>query len=85
MICNGIFKVKLTEDSNMQSCLESAKTKFIIDEKGRKKAVVLDLKEYKNLMETIEDLEDTNDLLRAEREATDFIPYERFRKNWLKS
>jgi hypothetical protein len=29
MIGNGIFKVKLTEDRNMQSCLESAKTKFI--------------------------------------------------------
>ncbi len=68
----------------MQNCLENAKPKFIVDEKGRKKAIVIDIKEYKNLIEMIEDLEDANDLLRAEREATAFIPYEKFRKNWLK-
>jgi hypothetical protein len=33
--------------------------------------------------EIIEDLEDTVDLLRAEREATSFIPYEKFQKKWL--
>ncbi len=60
------------------------KEKYLIDEKGNKKAVVLDLKEYKNIMELIEDLEDTNDLLKAEREATAFTPYEKFRKTWLK-
>ncbi|MBI5101393.1 MAG: hypothetical protein HZB33_06115 [Nitrospirae bacterium] len=69
----------------MQSCLSSAASGFLIDEKGRKKAVILNMKEYKNLMETLEDLEDTNDLLRAEREATAFTPYEKFRKRWLKN
>ena len=61
------------------------KPKYLIDEKGHKKAVLLKLKEYDNLIETLEDLEDANDLLRAEREATSFIPYEKFRNTWLKA
>jgi len=68
----------------MQGITEKAKPKYLIDEKGNKKAVVLDIKEYKSIMELIEDLEDANDLLRAEREATSFIPYDKFRKTWLK-
>ncbi len=62
----------------------SKKPKYLIDEKGHKKAVVLNLKEYEYIIELIEDLEDTNALLKAEREATSFIPYEKFRKTWLK-
>ncbi len=62
----------------------NVKEKYLIDEKGNKKAVVLGLKEYRNIMELIEDLEDTNDLLKAERKATGFTPYEKFRKTWLK-
>ena len=60
------------------------KPKYLIDEKGNKKSVVLTLKEYENIMELIEDLEDANDLLKAEKEATGFTPYEKFRKTWLK-
>ena len=64
----------------MQSVSETLKPKYLVDEKGHKKAVVLSLKEYENIMELIEDLEDANDLLKAEREATSFIPYDKFRK-----
>jgi len=64
--------------------MHGIKEKYLIDEKGNKKAVVLDLKEYKSIVELIEDLEDANDLLRPEREATAFTPYEKFRKTWLK-
>ena len=31
---------------------------YIIDEKGKKKAVILELKEYKKLIRALEDLED---------------------------
>ena len=68
----------------MQSVSETLKPKYLVDEKGHKKAVVLSLKEYENIMELIEDLEDANDLLKAEREATSFIPYDKFRKTWLR-
>lgn len=68
----------------MQSISETVKPKYLIDEKGHKKAVVLSIKDYENIMELLEDLEDANDLLKAEREATSFIPYEKFRMTWLK-
>jgi len=59
---------------------EHIKPKYLIDEKGNKKAVVMDIKDYQNLMEFIEDLEDNRDLLKAEKKATGFTPYEKFRK-----
>jgi len=68
----------------MNNTLRNTKPKFLIDQKGTKKGVLLSLKEYRNIMEMIEDFEDTIDLLRAEREAASFTPYEEFRKNWLK-
>ncbi len=68
----------------MQSDIKTIRPKYLVDEKGNKKAVVLNFKEYENIMELIEDLEDANDLLKAEREATSFVPYEKFRKTWLK-
>ena len=68
----------------MKSSVKPLKHKYLIDEDGHKKAIVLNMEEYKNIMELIEDLEDANDILRAEREATSFIPYDKFRKTWLK-
>ncbi|MBI5212345.1 MAG: hypothetical protein HY957_03105 [Nitrospirae bacterium] len=65
--------------------LSALKPKYLVNEKGRKKAVVLDVKEYETIMELIDDLEDANDLLKAEREAVSFIPYDKFRKQWLKN
>lgn len=61
------------------------KPKYLIDEKGHKTAVVINLKDYNNLIEFIEDMEDANDILRAEKKATGFTTYERFRQRWLKS
>ena len=68
----------------MPSTLGAIKPQYIISEKGQKTAVVINLKDYEGLLEFIEDLEDANDLLKAEREATDFIPYDEFRKKWLR-
>ena len=68
----------------MQRTSEAAKPEYIINKRGAKKAVVLGIKAYENILELIEDLEDANDLLRAEREASTFIPYDKFRKTWLK-
>jgi len=68
----------------MQKSAETIKPEYIVNKKGNKKAVVLSLKDYKNILNLIEDLEDTNDLLKAEREATSFIPYDKFRRTWIK-
>ncbi len=51
----------------MQSDIKTIKPKYLVDEKGNKKAVVLNFKEYENIMELIEDLEDANDILKAVR------------------
>ena len=67
----------------MAKTAEVVKTKYLIDEKGRKTAVVINLKDYKNLLEFIEDLEDANDLLKAEKKAIRFTPYENFAKAGL--
>jgi hypothetical protein len=64
---------------------EHIKPKYLVDEKGHRRAVVMDIKDYKNLMEFIEDLEDSYDLIKAEKTAKGFTPYEKFRKGWLKS
>jgi len=45
---------------------------------------LLSSKDYRRIEELIEDLEDTIDLLKAEREAVSFTPYEKFRKNRIK-
>jgi hypothetical protein len=60
------------------------KPQYLVDAKGRKTAVVMDFKEYQHLTESVEDLEDALDLLRAEKKATGFTPYEKFRQRWLK-
>lgn len=64
---------------------EIIKTKYLVDEKGRKSAVVMNIKNFNHLLELIEDLEDANDILIAEKKATGFTPYEEFRHRWLKS
>lgn len=67
----------------MPQSIQTVHPEYIVNQKGRKKAVVLGLKEYEAILGRIEDLEDANDLLKAEREASSFVPYEQFRKEWL--
>jgi hypothetical protein len=61
-----------------------SKPEFVTDVRGRKKAVLLDIKSYQKMLATMEDLEDANDLLKAERKAKGFLPYHEFRKTLLK-
>ncbi len=67
----------------MPELLEKLHPRYIVDEKGHKTAVIIDLGEYENFVELIEDLEDSQDLLKAKLEATNFTPYDEFRKKWL--
>ena len=55
------------------------KPKYVVDEKGRKTAVVLSIKDYRALMQRLEDLEDALDLDRAVETATSFRPYSEIR------
>lgn len=50
-----------------------AHTQYITDEKGRKKAVILDIREYEKLRLALEDLEDKKAFLSVVREKA--VPY----------
>ena len=67
----------------MEKLLSDSKLQFMTDGKGKKIGVLLSLRDYRRIEEQIENFEDTIDLLRAEREADSFTPYEEFRKTWL--
>lgn len=56
------------------------KPKFIIDEKGKKKEVILNLKDYQELLEDLEDLRDV--ALRVSEPSRPFREYynERMKK-----
>ena len=56
------------------------KERYVVDQHGRKTAVVLDLKEYKRLLEWLETLEDTLDLDEAVRQARRFRDYQQIRR-----
>jgi hypothetical protein len=56
---------------------------YIIDEKGRKKAVVLDINEYKKLLHAVEEIEDKKAFLSVVREPS--VPYSEIESRLKKS
>ena len=61
-----------------------AKVRYIIDDKGKKKAVLMDIKEYRQVMRRLEDLEDALDLDIAVRETRNFKDYRVIREELKK-
>ncbi len=59
------------------------KPQYFFDESGTPKSVLISKREYEEIEALLEDFEDTIDLLKAERDATSFKPYDEFRKQWL--
>jgi len=55
--------------------------KYLVDKRGRKKAVLLDIKEYSRLVNRLEELEDTLDLDEAVRTARSFRDYREVRED----
>ena len=56
----------------------SKREKYIVDSQGKKTAVVLDIKEYKRILELLEDADDIRYV--KERLAEASVPYEAVRK-----
>jgi hypothetical protein len=54
---------------------EMAKAKYLMDEKGRKTAVLLDIREYQRFLQRLEELEDALSLDEAIRTAQSFRDY----------
>lgn len=59
-------------------------TKYLVDSRGRKKAVLLNIKEYSRLLNRLEELQDTLDLDEAARNAQGFREYREIREELLK-
>jgi PHD/YefM family antitoxin component YafN of YafNO toxin-antitoxin module len=66
------------------SALTTTGAKFVVDNKGRKKAVLLDVKEYTRLLARMEELEDALDLDEGVRTAHDFRDYREVREELVK-
>ncbi|MCI0440096.1 MAG: hypothetical protein L0177_13345 [Chloroflexi bacterium] len=60
--------------------MAKSKLQYVVDESGRKRAVVLGIKEYKELLSRIEDLEDALELDEAIKNAEGFRDYREIRK-----
>jgi len=58
---------------------EMAKAKYLVDEKGRKRAVLLDIKEYQRFMQRLEEMEDALSLDEAVHTAQNFRDYREVR------
>jgi hypothetical protein len=52
------------------------KPQFIVDEKGNRTAVILDIQSYEQLLEAAEELEDMRAFDEAEAEGGEYIPLE---------
>jgi len=57
-----------------------AKAQYLIDDKGKKKAVLLDIKDYQQFIKRLEDLEDALSLDEAVRSARSFKDYSEIRR-----
>ncbi|MBI4233440.1 MAG: hypothetical protein HY686_03270 [Chloroflexi bacterium] len=55
-------------------------TKYIVDEKGRRRGVVLSIGEYRRLLRRLEELEDALELDEAVRTAQGFADYTEVRE-----
>lgn len=61
------------------------KEKYVVDEHGKKTAVVLDIAAYEALIEHLEDLEDALELDQAIRSASNFRSYDEVRGDLRKA
>lgn len=59
-------------------------TKYLVDKRGKKKAMLLDIKEYSRLLERLEELEDALELDEAVRSAKDFRDYRQIREELIR-
>ena len=51
---------------------------YVVDAKGHRKSVVMPIKNFKKLVEYVEDLEDAVDLKKAKQSGKSFIAFEKF-------
>ena len=60
--------------------MSDGQPKFLVSASGRKEAVILRLREYRRLLQRIEDLEDSMALDRAEKTSRRLVAYAQVRE-----
>lgn len=60
-------------------------TRYITNTKGKPLEVVLPAKEFRALLEYVEEIEDALELEKAIKEAEEFVPWEEFEKELRES
>ncbi len=60
--------------------MATTSTKYLVDKKGKKKAVLLDITEYSRMIRRLEELEDALDLDEAVRSGGKFRKYGQIRE-----
>ncbi len=60
--------------------MAKSKLQYVVDENGRKRAVVMEIRYYEELISRIEDLEDALELDEAVKTAEGFRDYSEIRK-----
>ena len=79
IIVDNITKKKTfvcNEEENLMAL--SMKTEYIVDEKGRKKKVILEYKDYMKLLDMIEDYEDSREIRKTMKESE--IPLSEYKR-----
>ena len=60
------------------------KPKFLVDESGKKSAVLLSIRDYKRLVDALEEVLDAADFAAARESATDFVSTDELRRRVFK-
>jgi PHD/YefM family antitoxin component YafN of YafNO toxin-antitoxin module len=71
-------------DDDEVRIMATTDAEYVVDKRGRKKAVLLNIKEYSRLLSRLEELEDALDLDNAVRSGREFRDYREIRKELLK-
>ena len=71
--------------TNGMMTMQKTRPRYVVDEHGRKTAVVLDVAAYEALLQHLEDLEDALELDEAMRSTTSFRPYREVRDELKRS
>ena len=58
------------------SAISSIRPKYVVDAKGRRTAVQIDIEEFKALLSALEDMEDARELERAIADGDSTVPWD---------
>jgi PHD/YefM family antitoxin component YafN of YafNO toxin-antitoxin module len=57
---------------------------YVVDDEGKRRAVLLSMEEYQRLLDALEDQLDAKDLDEAIAEGGDFVPYDQVQEGLLR-